>query len=165
MSHESNEECHNGDGETWLKRGLIIIQTEENVYIWKGHVFGQKETPYAGGKYPFKLTFPDDFPFKPPTAEFLCKMWHANIGMPNPLTGKGADVCVNTLKDVWTPCFTVRAIMQCIVALLGEPNTTDPMNHVAASQLVRDKQLHDRTVEEYTGTYASWKEGARTEQK
>jgi ubiquitin-conjugating enzyme E2 J2 len=38
----------------------------ENIFEWHFLVFGLKDCPYEDGFYHGKLTFPRDYPFKPP---------------------------------------------------------------------------------------------------
>ncbi|CAG2182404.1 unnamed protein product, partial [Oppiella nova] len=54
--------------------GLI----DSDVFEWELTLIGPKGTPYEGGLFRAKLTFPKDFPISPPTMQFLCDMWHPN---------------------------------------------------------------------------------------
>ncbi|CAG2176984.1 unnamed protein product, partial [Oppiella nova] len=95
-----------------------------------------KGTPYEGGLFKAKLTFPKDFPISPPTMQFLCDMWHPNslsthclidchqlIPLFVPTVYPDGKVCISILdpplKDVtisgqaterWLPVNTVETI-------------------------------------------------------
>ena len=51
-----------------------------NNYKWQAAFTGPAGTPYAGGIFKMNIDFPDNYPFKAPTAKFATKIYHPNIG-------------------------------------------------------------------------------------
>eukprot|EP00798_Chlamydomonas_sp_ICE-L_P012368 gene12368-15553_t len=50
-----------------------------NFLCWKCLIPGKKETPWAGGKYPLDLIFPESYPSQPPVALFPPAFLHPNV--------------------------------------------------------------------------------------
>ena len=50
------------------------------------------------------MKFPTEYPNKPPTVRFMCKMFHPNIF-------DNGFVCVDILRDKWSPVIDVEAVM------------------------------------------------------
>lgn len=59
---------------------------------WEGVIFGAVDSPFQDGTFQVKLTFPDEYPAKPPTVKFVSKMFHPNVKESNGL------VCIDILK-------------------------------------------------------------------
>lgn len=68
------------------------------------------------------MTFPDDYPVKPPKCQFSPVLFHPNI---YPNTG---TVCLSILSEEkdWKASLTVKQILIGIQHLLNEPNIGDP---------------------------------------
>jgi ubiquitin-protein ligase len=112
--------------------GIYYKHDESN--ILKGYIYicGPKDTLYFGGNYFFEVTFPYDYPHKPPIVEFkTCDgttRFHPNMYR----SGKVCLSILNTWKgDQWTGCQSIRTILLTIVSimdnmpLLHEPGFTD----------------------------------------
>jgi len=67
------------------------------------------------------------YPKQPPLCTFLTPIWHPNIGT----TG---IICVDTLKEKWTPLMSFEDVFLTLVLLLSEPNPNSPQNSTAGSQ-------------------------------
>ena len=62
--------------------------------------------------------------------KFTTKMFHPNIY-------QDGSICLDILKERWSPSYDVTAILTSIQSLLSDPNPSSPANNVAA-QLLRD---------------------------
>lgn len=46
--------------------------SESNYFEWEALIQGPEETPYEGGIFAAKLSFPPDYPLMPPKMQFTC---------------------------------------------------------------------------------------------
>jgi ubiquitin-protein ligase len=81
----------------------------------------------AGGKFNLELFLPDDYPMCPPRIRFLTRIYHPNID-------RLGRICLDVLKNNWSPALQIRTILLSIQALLGAPNPEDPLNEAVAKQ-------------------------------
>jgi ubiquitin-conjugating enzyme E2 A len=112
---------------------------DENLHVWGGTIFGTDDTPWEGGIYSMRLTFPEQYPDKPPRVRFTCEMFHPNI-YPD------GTLCLDLIQDNWSPIYTVSSIMIAIRSLLSDPNCASPANPEAAHVYQTDKKLYGRRV-------------------
>ena len=47
---------------------------DENLHVWGGTVFGTDDTAWEGGIFSMRLTFPEQYPDKPPRVRFTSEM-------------------------------------------------------------------------------------------
>lgn len=145
----------------WKKKGMEEIKSEEPVYS-AGHLQFKKELPelnlipqcviteqsktnimkfkvlytpesdsiWYGGKYEFSIEVLDEYPFKAPKVMCLTKIYHPNIDF-------SGNVCLNILKDDWSPILNVSTVIAGLYYLFTDPNAKDPLNHEAAT-VMRD---------------------------
>ena len=81
----------------------------------------------TGGEFKLELFLPDDYPMCPPRIRFLTRIYHPNID-------RLGRICLDVLKNNWSPALQIRTILLSIQALLGAPNPEDPLNEVVAKQ-------------------------------
>jgi ubiquitin-protein ligase len=87
-----------------------------------------RDTDYkTGGRFNLELFLPDDYPMCPPRIRFLTRIYHPNID-------RLGRICLDVLKNNWSPALQIRTILLSIQALLGAPNPDDPLNEAVAKQ-------------------------------
>lgn len=97
-----------------------------------------------GGFFTANMSFPQDYPNKPPTVRFVSEMWHPNVYA-------DGRVCISILhspgddpmgyeqaSERWSPVQTVETIMLSIISMLSSPNDESPANIDAAKQFRED---------------------------
>lgn len=119
-----------------------------DLFKWDGMIYGPSETPYEGGTYHLKIVFPTDYPFKPPKIQFTTKVYHCNVN------DKGG-ICLDILKDNWSPALTISKVLLSICSLFSDPNPDDPLVPAIAKQYKSNRRAHDATAREWTRKYAS----------
>lgn len=60
-----------------------------------------------------------------PKVVFNTKIYHPNID-------NLGRICLDILKDKWSPALQIRSVLLSIQALLSSPNPDDPLNNEAA---------------------------------
>lgn len=68
------------------------------------------------------IIIPPDYPFKPPKMKFDTKIWHPNI------SSQTGAICLDILKNEWTPALTIRTALISLQALLCAPEPDDPQD-------------------------------------
>jgi len=120
----------------------------ENIYLWDAMIIGPTGSPYSGGVFNLEIHFPTDYPFKPPKIVFTTKIYHPNI------SANGA-ICLDILKDQWSPALTVSKTLLSICSLLNDPNPKDPLVPDIANLYITDKERYEQTAKEWTRLYAT----------
>jgi ubiquitin-conjugating enzyme E2 D/E len=123
-------------------------QRGDNLYLWDAMIMGPSETPFAGGIFNLEIHFPSDYPFKPPKVVFLTKIYHPNIST-------HGNICLDILKDQWSPALTISKVLLSICSLLSDPNPDDPLMPDIANEYKNDRANYDSTAKIWTRLYAS----------
>ena len=119
----------------------------ENIYECEATIMGPNNSPYKGGLFFLRIYFPKDYPFKPPKVRFKTKVYHPNIN-------NSGEICLDILKNQWSPALTTSKVLLSICSLLTDPNPDDPLVVDIANQYLKDKETFNRTAEEWTRTFA-----------
>jgi len=117
------------------------------LFKWIATIYGPDKSAYAGGVFQLEIEFPSDYPFKPPKVRFVTKVYHCNVN------DKGG-ICLDILKDNWSPALTISKVLLSICSLFTDPNPDDPLVPAIAQQYKTNRALHDKTAKEWTRKYA-----------
>ncbi|XJO74728.1 hypothetical protein BDV3_005506 [Batrachochytrium dendrobatidis] len=115
----------------------------DNLYEWVSTIMGPAGSPYAGGVFFLDIFFPPDYPFKPPKVVYRTRIYHCNIN-------SQGQICLDILKDNWSPALTISKVLLSICSLLTDCNPMDPLVGSIAQQYVKDREEHDRIAREWT---------------
>jgi ubiquitin-conjugating enzyme E2 C len=97
----------------------------DNIFQWMGTINGAPDTCYEGLSYKLSLSFPEDYPYAAPTIKFTTPCFHPNVD-------QHGNICLDILKEKWSPAYSVSTILVSLRSLLGEPNNDSPLNGYAA---------------------------------
>ena len=109
---------------------------------------GPEDSPYSGGVFFLNIVFPPDYPFKPPKVTFTTKIYHCNIN-------SNGSICLDILKDQWSPALTISKVLLSISSLLTDANPDDPLVPEIANLYKNNRESHDNTAREWTQRYAT----------
>ena len=121
--------------------------SEQDQYHWQATIMGPEDSPYSGGVYFLNIHFPTDYPFKAPKCSFSTRIYHPNIN------SNGA-ICLDILKDQWSPALTISKVLLSITSLLTDANPKDPLVPEIAQIYLTDRAKYDATAREWTRKYA-----------
>lgn len=108
-----------------LQNKMYSVSPTSDLMCWEGFVFGPIGSPYEGGVFKIIIMFPKDYPFKPPRIMFKTPIYHPNI------SSTGA-ICLDILKEMWSPALSLSKVLLSLVSLLTDPNPDDPLSLEAA---------------------------------
>ena len=93
-----------------------------NLYLWTAHIVGPQDTPYYPYRFTLRISVPTTYPHRPPHITFVTPIAHPNIHF------KSGEICMDILKEQWTPIWTIEATVRAIGALLASPQADSPLN-------------------------------------
>lgn len=119
----------------------------DDIFHWEAIILGPDSTPYSGGSFHLDIQFHQDYPFKPPKCKFTTRIYHPNIN-------SGGGICLDILKDQWSPALTISKVLLSICSLLNDPNPDDPLVPDIADQYTNNRAAYEITAREWTAAYA-----------
>jgi ubiquitin-conjugating enzyme E2 D len=120
---------------------------KDNMFFWKSTIIGPEDSPYHGGVYNLSIQFPTDYPFKPPKLKFDTQIYHPNIN-------KAGSICLDILKEQWSPALTISKVLLSICSLLTDPNPDDPLEPDIARLYKKDKHRYELNARQWNKKYA-----------
>lgn len=120
----------------------------DDIFHWQATLMGPGESPFEGGLFFLDINFPTDYPYKPPRVTFSTKIYHPNIN-------SSGGICLDILKDQWSPALTISKVLISICSLLDDPNPDDPLVPSIAELYKRDKAEYFLKAKTYTLQFAS----------
>lgn len=120
----------------------------EDLYRWQGSIIGPEDSPYAGGLFDLDIDIPSTYPFDPPKIKFITRIYHPNID-------NEGRICLDILKDKWSPALDIIRTLLSISSLLTEPNPRDPLMPEIAIQYETNIEEFKTTARIFTERYAN----------
>lgn len=127
---------------------ITIELVEESFFHLLGSFTGPPDTPYAGGTYEVDIVIPPSYPFSPPKMKFLTRLYHPNVS-----SASGA-ICLDILKDAWSPVLTLKSTMISLQSLLCSPEPSDPQDAEVAKHYMTSREGFDETARYWAEIYA-----------
>ena len=121
---------------------------ESDLYNWTASIMGPEDSPFQGGVFFLNVQFPTDYPFKPPKVSFTTRIYHPNIN-------SNGSICLDILKDQWSPALTISKVLLSISSLLTDANPNDPLVPEIAHIYKNDRPRYENTAREWTRRYAT----------
>uniref|UniRef100_A0A8C4X5X0 Ubiquitin-conjugating enzyme E2Na n=1 Tax=Erpetoichthys calabaricus TaxID=27687 RepID=A0A8C4X5X0_ERPCA len=117
-----------------LIKGILQLLHPKHlfIYIYNARYFhvviaGPQDSPFEGGTFKLELFLPEEYPMAAPKVRFMTKIYHPNVD-------KLGRICLDILKDKWSPALQIRTVLLSIQALLSAPNPDDPLANDVAEQ-------------------------------
>lgn len=123
-------------------------ESEGDMFQWKAMIIGPEASPYAGGMFHLNVHFPADYPFKPPKIKFITKVYHPNINA-------DGDICMDILKDQWSPSLSISKVLLSVCSLLTDANPDSALVPEIAELYRKDRAGFNAKAAEWTRSYAS----------
>ncbi|KAK1927704.1 ubiquitin-conjugating enzyme/RWD-like protein [Papiliotrema laurentii] len=127
---------------------ISIEMIDDNPFHLIGAFPGPPDTPYEGGYYEVDIQIPDAYPFQPVKMKFITKVYHPNIS-----SASGA-ICLDILKDAWSPVLTLKSTLISLQSLLCEPVPNDPQDAEVAKHYLSDRASFTATAKHWAQAYA-----------
>ena len=122
--------------------------SNKDLTYWQATIFGPEGTPYYGGVFYLDIKFTDEYPFKPPCVQFKTPIYHCNIN-------EQGGICLDILKQNWSPVLNISKLLLSICSLLAEPNPDDPLVPEIAELYRQNREIHDETAKQHTQIFAN----------
>ncbi|EXF74476.1 SUMO-conjugating enzyme ubc9 [Colletotrichum chlorophyti] len=109
--------------------------------VWECGIPGKEKTIWEGGLFKLTITFPEEYPTKPPKCKFVPPLFHPNVY-------PSGTVCLSILneEEAWKPAITVKQILLGIQNLLDDPNPESPAQAEAYSLFKKDKTEYEKRI-------------------
>jgi ubiquitin-protein ligase len=115
---------------------------------FKSVLQGPKDSLYEHASFVVRFTIPEAYPFKSPSVGFVTKIYHPNVDFAS------GTICLDALNSKWSPCFTIRHVLETLLPyLLNYPNPDDPLNREAAALLKSNPEDYAKEVRKCVQKY------------
>ncbi|XP_072102480.1 ubiquitin-conjugating enzyme E2 N-like isoform X1 [Mobula birostris] len=128
--------------------GIRAQPDEANARYFHVEIAGPQDSPFEGGNFKLELFLPEEYPMAAPKVRFVTKIYHPNVD-------KLGRICLDILKDKWSPALQIRTVLLSIQALLSAPNPDDPLANDVAEQWKNSESQAIEIARTWTKLYAT----------
>ncbi|XP_077356683.1 ubiquitin-conjugating enzyme E2Nb isoform X1 [Festucalex cinctus] len=128
--------------------GITATPDEGNARYFHVYIGGPKDSPFEGGTFKLELFLPEEYPMAAPKVRFMTRIYHPNVD-------RLGRICLDILKEKWSPALQIRTVLLSIQALLSAPNPDDPLANDVAEQWKKSESAAIETARAWTRMYAN----------
>lgn len=128
--------------------GICAMPTKDNPRYFKVMIHGPPQSCFEGGFFHLELFLPEDYPMVPPKVRFITRIYHPNVD-------KLGRICLDIIKDKWSPALLINKVLLSIQILMSSPNPDDPLANDVAEHWKSDENGALAKAREWTRLYAS----------
>ncbi|KAG7252180.1 hypothetical protein CRUP_001701, partial [Coryphaenoides rupestris] len=129
-------------------QGIKAEPDEGNArYFHVGHLRAAGLSPSRAASLSSSCSCLRSTPMAAPKVRFMTKIYHPNVD-------KLGRICLDILKDKWSPALQIRTVLLSIQALLSAPNPDDPLANDVAEQWKSNEAQAIDTARAWTRLYA-----------
>lgn len=118
------------------------IENSTNMMIWDCGILGKPGGLWEGIIHTLTLTFPKDYPSKPPKCVFYPVLPHPNVY-------PSGTICLGMLGDDWKSTYTIKDILLDIQDLLDDPSPNDPAQNIPYRLFITNKRKYKQNIQDY----------------
>merc|ERR1740121_123694 len=127
--------------------GVEAAPLQGDLFRWRARLAGPDGSPYEGGRFELDVKLPSRYPMEPPKVKFKTQIFHPNVN-------DRGDICLDVLKNQWSPALSLQKVLLSVSSLLTDPNFADPLNASASAMYRQDKSGYDSKCREMTRKFA-----------
>ncbi|KAI0176225.1 ubiquitin-conjugating enzyme/RWD-like protein [Hypoxylon sp. FL1284] len=117
---------------------------EDELFHWEAVINGKGVgCGYDEGRWLLDISIPATYPLQAPRIAFRTPVVHANVAL------RGGEICLDLLKEAWTPAYSVLECVRAVRLLLSCPETDSPLNVDVAALLRQGDALGARRLVEF----------------
>ncbi|GFR71333.1 ubiquitin-conjugating enzyme [Elysia marginata] len=135
------------EGSPLKKSFRDIVVDESNILLWHGLIVPDNP-PYNKGAFKIEISFPAEYPFKPPKVLFKTKIYHPNID-------EKGQVCLPIINaENWKPATKTDQVVASLLSLINDPEPEHPLRGDLAEEFTKEKKKFLKNAEEFTRKYS-----------
>ncbi|CAG5118922.1 unnamed protein product [Candidula unifasciata] len=124
-----------------------ITVDESNILLWHGLIVPENP-PYNKGAFKIEISFPAEYPFKPPKVVFKTKIYHPNVD-------EKGQVCLPIINaENWKPATKTDQVVSSLIALINDPEPEHPLRADLAEEYTKDRKKYMKNAEEHTKKFS-----------
>ena len=132
---------------------IFLFMNPQSILSWEGWLAGPEDSPFKDHFFKISIQMTYEYPIKPPCIRFATRIFHPNIHW------ETGEICIEVLKEQWSPHWTLESVCRAILFLLSNPNPDSPLNCDAGNMLRNNDSLaYETTATMYTHEYGIHKE-------
>jgi len=124
--------------------GFEQLQVQDsNILLWEGLIVPHK-VPYNKGAFKISITFPTEYPFKPPKVIFKTKIYHPNVD-------EKGNVCLAVINsENWKPATKITQVLEALILLVNDPEPSHPLRAELATEFTNSHSKFLKKAEDAT---------------
>jgi len=115
-----------------------LTPVDDTLRSWTGEIHKLDDKRHRCRKYRLTIDIPERYPFKPPKVKFIDRIRCENVY-------EDGTLCIDILRDAWSPAFTLSLLMEAIVSVLTDAPVTGLINKPIPPEVQLKMRLREWT--------------------